>query len=229
MKLKAPADSWQDKISGTEEKFCFLRIIIMRGSVFMKINQKCEDKTDEELARLATEDQAYFLCIINRYQEKLLYYIRRISNVGIEESEDILQDVFIKVYKNLNDFDADLKFSSWIYRITHNQVISNFRKIQARPQNAGVDLSDDSYLKLASDLDIEYEINNKLLRKNIYQILNSMDKKYKDVLVLKFFEEKDYKEISDILKIPMGTVASLINRAKKKFRYDCEKQNIEII
>ena len=189
----------------------------------MKINQKCEDKTDEELAKLATEDQTYFLCIINRYQEKLFYYIRRISNVSIEEAEDILQDVFIKVYKNLNDFDVDLKFSSWIYRITHNQVISNFRKIQARPQNAGVDLNDDSYLKLASNLDIEYEVNNKLLKKNIYQILNSMDKKYKDVLVLKFFEEKDYKEISDILKIPMGTVASLMNRAKKKFR---EKKEI---
>ena len=223
MKLKALADSWLDKIVIREEKFCFLRIIITRGNVFMKINQKCEDKTDEELAKLATEDQTYFLCIINRYQEKLFYYIRRISNVSIEEAEDVLQDVFIKVYKNLNDFDVDLKFSSWIYRITHNQVISNFRKIQARPQNAGVDLSDDSYLKLASDLDIEYEVNNKLLRKNIYQILNSMDKKYKDVLVLKFFEEKDYKEISDILKIPMGTVASLINRAKKKFR---EKKEI---
>lgn len=190
----------------------------------MQSNANFEDKTDEELASLVIEDQAVFLHIMQRYQTKLLFYIKRISGLSNEEAEDVLQDVFIKVYQNINDFDADLKFSSWIYRIAHNQAISNFRKIQARPQNAGIDMDDDSLIGLAADLDIENEINNQFLRKNISQVLNNLDKKYQEVLVLKFFEEKDYKEISDILKKPMGTVASLMNRAKQKFREEYEKQ-----
>lgn len=190
----------------------------------MQSNANFEDKTDEELASLVIQDQAVFLHIMKRYQTKLLFYIKRISGLSNEEAEDVLQDVFIKVYQNINDFDADLKFSSWIYRIAHNQAISNFRKIQARPQNAGIDMDDDTLIGLAADLDIENEINNQFLRKNISQVLNNLDKKYQEVLVLKFFEEKDYKEISDILKKPMGTVASLMNRAKQKFREEYEKQ-----
>jgi RNA polymerase sigma-70 factor (ECF subfamily) len=56
-----------------------------------------------------------------------------------------------------------------------------------------------------------------------------MDSKYRYVLVLKFFEEKDYKEISDILKKPMGTVASLVNRAKKDFRKKIKEMGVELI
>lgn len=190
----------------------------------MPENPNYEEKSDEELVSLTIKDQAVFLHIMNRYQAKLLYYIKRISGLSDEEAEDVLQDVFIKVYQNLNDFDADLKFSSWIYRITHNQVISNFRKIQARPQSAGIDMGDDSLMGLAADMDIPGNIDNQLLRENINQVLNNLEYKYKEVLVLKFFEEKDYKEISDILKKPMGTVASLMNRAKQKFREELGEQ-----
>ncbi|HAM88933.1 MAG: RNA polymerase, sigma-24 subunit, ECF subfamily [Candidatus Falkowbacteria bacterium GW2011_GWC2_38_22] len=191
----------------------------------MPENSNIEEKSDEELVGLAIKDQAVFLHIMNRYQAKLLYYIKRISGLSNDEAEDVLQDVFIKIYQNLNDFDIDLKFSSWAYRITHNQVISNFRKIQARPQNAGIDLNDDSLRGLAADLDIEGKIDNSLLREKINKILNNLEYKYKEVLILKFFEEKDYKEISDILKKPMGTVASLMNRAKIKFREEMDRRD----
>src|SRR3989339_2062541 len=146
----------------------------------MPENSNIEEKSDEELVGLAIKDQAVFLHIMNRYQAKLLYYIKRISGLSNDEAEDVLQDVFIKIYQNLNDFDIDLKFSSWAYRITHNQVISNFRKIQARPQNAGIDLNDDSLRGLAADLDIEGKIDNSLLREKINKILNNLEYKYKE-------------------------------------------------
>ena len=92
-----------------------------------------DDKTDEELVKLALQKQEHFVYLINRYQHKLLRYIKRISNFSVEETEDILQEVFIKVYRNLEGFDQSLKFSSWIYRIAHNQTISHFRKSRAGP------------------------------------------------------------------------------------------------
>ncbi len=57
------------------------------------------------IVEMALENQAYFVCIMKKYKNRLLLYIKRISNVSYEDAEDILQNVFIKVYKNLNDFD----------------------------------------------------------------------------------------------------------------------------
>lgn len=181
------------------------------------------EKTDEELAKLSLESHAYFSCLINRYKSKLISYIRRISNASQEDAEDILQDVFIKVYKNLNDFDASLKFSSWIYRITHNIVISNFRKLKARPKQVEFNLDDDNVKSLAFDFNIEKELEIDYLKNKIFTTLGKLDVDYKEIIVLKFFEEKSYKEISDIIKKPMGTVASKMNKAKSEFKKEFEK------
>jgi RNA polymerase sigma-70 factor (ECF subfamily) len=190
--------------------------------------QAGEDKSDEEIVRLTLLDQEYFLHIIKRYKDKLFRYVMRISNLDEEGVEDVLQDVFLKVYQNLNDFDDSLKFSSWIYRITHNQVISNFRKLKARPQKAGFDLDDDLVKNLASELDLIKEFDAKLLEQQIASVLERLDTKYKEVLVLKFLEEKSYNEISDIIRKPVGTVGSLINRAKKDFGKEYEKEKKKI-
>lgn len=187
-----------------------------------------EDKTDEEIVKLSLADQEYFLHIIKRYKLKLYRYVLKISNIDPEEVEDILQEVFMKVYQNLNDFDDSLKFSSWIYRITHNQVISNFRKLKARPQKAGFDLDDDIIKNIASEFNLVNNLDAKILQEKIAKVIEKMDVKYREVLILKFLEEKSYNEISDIIKKPIGTVGSLMNRAKKEFREEFLKQDVKI-
>lgn len=177
-----------------------------------------QNKTDNELVALALTNQDYFLYIIKRYKIKLSSYIRRISGLRDEDIEDVLQDVFIKVYLNLNEFDSSLKFSSWIYRIAHNQVISDYRKKKVRPHGNTVELNEKAIEHIASNLNLVKEIDIKILRKSIFKILNKLDRKLKEVVVLKYFEEKNYKEISDIIKKPVGTVGSMINKAKKEFK-----------
>ncbi|MBT3412823.1 MAG: sigma-70 family RNA polymerase sigma factor [Candidatus Jacksonbacteria bacterium] len=191
------------------------------------MNKKaCEGKTDEELVKLTLQDNQYFLCLMRNYEEKLMRYIKRISNASTEEAEDVLQEVYIKVYQNLNDFDTSLKFSSWIYRITRNEVISTFRKKSSRPQSFGGEAAEIILEKMASDLDTKKAVDTEYLQKNIYTILEKMDIKYKEVLVLRYLEEKDYNEISDILKKPVGTVSTLLNRAKKNFKKELDKHEI---
>jgi RNA polymerase sigma-70 factor (ECF subfamily) len=185
-------------------------------------------KTDEDLVELTIKDQEFFAHIMNRYEGKLSRYIKRLSNYSPEETEDVLQDVFIKVYKNINDFDTDLKFSSWIYRITHNEVISNHRKKKRRPESAPGEENDIALGNIISEINTEKEVDTKMLNKSIYEIFKKMDDKYRDVLVLNYFEEKSYKEISDILKKPMGTIAALLNRAKKDFKKELEKSDIKL-
>lgn len=189
---------------------------------------KCAGKNDEELVSLSLRDQEFFLCIVKNYEAKLARYIARISNFSAEERQDILQEIFIKVYKNLNAFDNSLKFSSWIYRIAHNETISHFRKSKSRPQIVAIGEDNRLIENLASDLDLEKEIDHNILTEKIITLLGLIDYKYREVLILRFLEDKSYQEISDILKKPQNTVATLINRAKKKLIDQIQKTNFKI-
>ena len=184
----------------------------------MSYNQHPEDLTDEDLVLLTLDNANTFSYIVERYQKKLLYYIRRISGVSHEEAEDMLQEIFVKMYANLNSFDISLKFSSWAYRIAHNHVISSHRKKKARPDGVSFDADESLVTKLASSLDLELELDQQFLHEHIESLFDKLDVKYREVMVLKYFEEKSYDEISDILKKPVGTIGTLLNRAKKQFK-----------
>ncbi|MFA6193813.1 MAG: RNA polymerase sigma factor [Parcubacteria group bacterium] len=189
--------------------------------------EKCGEKTDEELVALTIENQDFFSCLADRYTEKLTRYIMRISASTREDAEDLLQEIFVKAYRYLNDFDQSLKFSSWIYRIAHNQVISQWRKTKSRPQVIKFEADEDFLKFIAADEDLALDTERKFEGEEVRHLVDTLDEKYKEVLVLKFIEGKDYKEISDILQKPLGTVATLINRAKKQLKKTIEEKGIE--
>jgi RNA polymerase sigma-70 factor, ECF subfamily len=191
----------------------------------MIVKEKCENSSDEELVVKTLTDQEFYYCLVIRYEEALKRYIKRITNIGETEVEDVLQNVFLKAYLNLNDFDADLKFSSWLYRIAHNEAISNHRKRSARHMDDVLAIDDG--VDLPDMLSLERELDVKLTVSQIGQVLAQLDEKYREVLVLKFIEEKDYTEISDILQKPIGTVGTLISRAKKQFKAVANKNGIK--
>ena len=184
-----------------------------------------DKRSDSDLVALSLKNSGYFSSIIERYEHKLSRYIGRLCHCSKEDIEDLLQEIFVKIYRNLNDFDHKLKFSSWVYRIAHNEVISHYRKIKARPQS--VDLDHDLAVsdKIKDDFATFFDRNlNKI---KIFEVFATLDLKYKDILILRFFEEMSYEEISDILRKPPGTVATLLNRAKKQFKEKSKKLNIE--
>lgn len=189
----------------------------------------CEEFSDEELVKKSIKNIDFFACIYDRYEKKLILYILRISNFSVFESEEILQESFIKVWKNLNEFDQSLKFSSWVYRIVHNVTITEWKKSQSKGKNKIQKINEELFVNLPAKLDLGVELNKKFDENNIRKVLSIMPEKYRDILILKFLEEKSYKEISDILKKPSGTVATLVNRAKKSFRQIVEQENISFI
>ena len=193
----------------------------------MVISSECINKTDEQIVVLTLKNQDYYLCLMKRYEAKLLNYILKISNISREDAEDILQEVFVKAYQNLNDFDLNFIFSNWIYTIAHNTTISAFRKKKVGLQTVSWDDKDLNNI-LKPTLDVEDASLQKLSYKQILKIINQLPLKYKDVLILKFVEGKDYREISDILHKPMGTIATLINRAKKSLKQELKKEDIKL-
>jgi RNA polymerase sigma-70 factor (ECF subfamily) len=159
----------------------------------------------------------FFSCLYERYEERMLRYIKRIAHLSADEAEDILQEAFIKIWKNLNAFDQNLKLSSWIYRIVHNHTISYLRKKYAYGQVAKVEWNEKLEAFLPGERTDEWaEFPENSIATD--EILSSLPLSFKEVLVLKFLENMSYEEISDVLKIPEGTVATRINRAKKAFR-----------
>ena len=183
------------------------------------------EATDEKLVELALEDVDWFGLLVERYEPRLKRYILRISSFPIETVEEILQDVFLKIWKNLNGFSGSVKFSSWIYRIAHNETISAFRKAKSRGHDQQVEL--DETLFIPDKTDFVKEFDQQLTAVKIKKTLEHLPEKYREVLVLKFLEDQSYEEIADILRCPMGTVATLISRAKKQFRAEAEKQDIQ--
>ena len=191
----------------------------------------CNKNTDKDIIELVSSWEAdAFYCLVEKYEKKLLNYILRITNVSYEDAENLLQDIFLKVYTNINSYNSDYSFSSWIYRIAHNYTIDYYKKTKNKQNidlNSWNDDENINFLELIkSDENLEENILTKELVLKIKNILNTLDIKYKEILILKFLEEKNYREISDILKIPEWTVATLINRWKKQFRQKAEEENL---
>lgn len=170
---------------------------------------------DEELAALAKSSSESFGVLMKRYESRLLAFIRRMSGCRSEDAEDILQESFIKAYYNLNDFDPSLKFSSWIYRIVRNETVSEWRKKKARPS---VILDSESWAKIKAANDLAGEMSQKMDREIVERAVNQLPEKYREVVILNYFEGRSYEEMADILRKPTGTIGTLINRAKKQLK-----------
>jgi RNA polymerase sigma-70 factor, ECF subfamily len=173
--------------------------------------------SDEDVVELVrSKDKEVYAVIIKRYQGKLFRYASLILN-DEHHGADVVQEGFIKAYINLNAFDTKKKFSSWIYRIVHNEAVNQLAKNKRQ-------IPLDPEIEFASGVNIEASYIKQELIKNTHHCLENMPLIYKEPLSLMFLEEKSYEEISDILHLPLGTVGTRINRAKGIMKKLCQKQ-----
>lgn len=173
--------------------------------------------SDEELVRRALEDKSLFGELVDRYQAKLTRYITRLGVRDPDDQVDVLQDIFLKTYRNLNGFDTSLQFSSWIYRIAHNESISWYRKKNVRPEGHLIAEGEEVLSFLSSKEEpVDVRFDKEINAGEVNDALLKIDSKYREVIILRFFEHKEYDEISDILQIPVGSVGTLLHRGKKQ-------------
>jgi len=170
--------------------------------------------TDEQLAELSFKDNYYFNEIVDRYAQKIKRYVARITG-NWHDSEDLTQDVFFKAYQNIASFNPKMKFSSWIYRIAHNESV-NFIKKHYKVKN--VEFNDEIKNDLTEDNDAIGKITLSEDKKIIQEALNKLPLRDREILELAFFEEKSYLEISDILEISINSIGPNIKRAKDKLK-----------
>lgn len=152
-------------------------------------------------------------------------YILQMSSMEYEEAENLLQNVFIKVYQNINEYQEQWSFSSWIYRITHNAIIDHFRANKS--ENGNISLDDEEYAYIVAALTDGLSPDQELLRSDarecVKKSIATLPQDYREAIILRYFEDRSYQEMSDILKIPIGTASTLVNRAKKRLLESLEK------
>ena len=181
----------------------------------------CESSADEEIALLIQSGKVdFFDFLIERYENKIRRYSRKFLS-DYEDINDILQDIFIKAYKNIQSFDTKRKFSPWLYRIAHNELVNVLKKKKRNPLPM-FDL-DVFFPQYFSDNSLNQQIDRQDMREIIDKCLDKLELKYREPIILYYFEELNYKEIADVMQIPISTVGIRIKRAKKIMRSICKK------
>ena len=158
----------------------------------------------------ATKEAAY-TAIIKKYQEKLYWHIRRMV-VDHEDANDVLQNMFIKVWRSLDNFREDSQLYTWLYRIATNESLTF---IEQQKRRSAASLSDeDSYLsnKLVADKDFD----EKKLEWKLQKAIQLLPEKQKAVFNLRYFEEMPYEEMSRVLETSEGALKASYHHAVKK-------------
>ncbi|PLR65952.1 MULTISPECIES: RNA polymerase sigma factor SigW [Bacillaceae] len=166
-------------------------------------------------------DQNAFAEIVDIYKDKIYQLCYRMLG-NSHEAEDIAQEAFIRAYVNINSYDMDKKFSTWLYRIATNLTIDRIRK--KKPDyylDAEVTGTEGltMYSQVAADVALpEDQVETMELQEMIQKEILKLPDKYRSVIVLKYIDELSLIEISEILNLPIGTVKTRIHRGREALR-----------
>ena len=185
------------------------------------------DITDEQLIKkFQNGDENAFTELVNRYKDKIINFIYRFTG-DIDSSEDLTQETFLKVYIKKDSYREVAKFSTWLYTIAGNLAKTELRKIKRRKTYSVSDLSRDDNQFIIKDIESEnYENHDNKEEQFLQESIIELDQEFRTIIILREIQELSYESISKILKLPLGTVKSRINRGKIKLRNILTKRGI---
>jgi RNA polymerase sigma-70 factor (family 1) len=155
-----------------------------------------------------------FTLLLKKYQQKLYWHIRRIV-IEHEDADDVVQDVFIKVWKNLDSFRNDSQLYTWLYRIATNESITFLNKKKSKFNVSFEDLSE----KLADSLNDDNFFSGDEIQKKLQKALLTLPEKQRLVFNMKYYDDLKFQEISDILGTSVGALKASYHLAVKKIEH----------
>lgn len=176
--------------------------------------------TDEDLIFLFQDGEMLaFEEIVKRYKDSLMNYIYRFLG-DMSESEDIVQETFLRVFRNKRAYKKIAKFSTWIYTIAGNLAKTELRKRKKRNLYSVSEIGyDDKDFEISDEtLSPESKTNTSMSEEIIQKEIQQLSPKFREVIVLRDIQELSYEEISKIIKVPLGTVKSRVNRARLRLQ-----------
>jgi RNA polymerase sigma-70 factor (ECF subfamily) len=168
----------------------------------------------QQLQNSKTRDRA-FRVLITQYKERLYWHIRKIVVVH-DDADDVLQNTFVKIFKNIEKFNSQSKLYSWMYRIATNESITFINK---KAKERSVDISDYQE-KLMSTLESDIYFSGDEIQIILQKAIATLPQKQQLVFNMKYFDELKYDEISSILETSVGALkASYFHAVKKIEKY----------
>jgi RNA polymerase sigma-70 factor, ECF subfamily len=166
--------------------------------------------------------------LVKRHMNRVHSIVYRIVN-NKEESEDITQEVFVKVFNNLNKFEQQAAFSSWLYRIATNSALDALEKNKRQTKNFTFRTSKQNQgesetvfaalnLQASPESDPEEKAMQKELRDCINRVLKKLDREHAYLLIMRDFDDLSYDEIAKAVAARLGAVKMRIHRARLAFR-----------
>ncbi len=155
--------------------------------------------------------EAAFTQIIRKYQEKLYWHIRRMV-VEHEDANDVLQNMFIKVWKNLDNFREDSQLYTWLYRIATNESLTY---LEQQKKRSSLSISDED-TGLEYKLKADKHFDGKKLEWKLQMAIQRLPEKQRAVFNLRYFEEMPYEEMSRVLETSEGALKASYHHAVKK-------------
>jgi RNA polymerase sigma-70 factor, ECF subfamily len=181
-----------------------------------------EEIIKKRIKQVLKGDQNAFGEIVELYKDKVFQLCFRMVG-NSHEAEDLAQEAFVRAYININSFNQNLKFSTWLYRIATNLCIDRLRKKKPDyfldAEIAGTE-GLNMYSQIPSKTVLpEDEVVSLEIQQQIQNEISKLPEKYRAVIVLKYIEELSLNEISSILEIPLGTVKTRIHRGREALRH----------
>ncbi|MBK0381875.1 sigma-70 family RNA polymerase sigma factor [Pedobacter sp. SD-b] len=155
-----------------------------------------------------------FSLLLEKYQQKVYWHIRRMV-LNHDDADDLVQDVFIKVWKNLINFRQDSQLYTWIYRIATNECITFLKKKRAKNNISIDDLGE----QLSENLNEENYFSGDAIQKKLQEALLTLPEKQKLVFNMKYYDDLKFQEISDILGTSVGALKASYHLAVKKIEH----------
>jgi RNA polymerase sigma factor (sigma-70 family) len=157
-----------------------------------------------------TRNEAFNL-LLKKYQQKIYWHVRRMV-IDHDDADDLVQDVFIKIWKNLPGFRSDAQLYTWMYRIATNECITFLNK---KKQKNNIPLDDVSYELAESLADSSYLSGDKVQLK-LQQALLTLPDKQRLVFNMKYYDDMKYEEMSEVLGTSVGALKASFHLAVKK-------------
>lgn len=173
--------------------------------------KKLTDKELLDLFKNKSKTELVFSQLIKKYAEPLYYQIRKITR-NHEETNDILQNVWIKVFKSLSSFNSDSSLYTWLYRIARNETINHMNK---EKRHRSIDV-DDSFIEIISGHHVLNNFSEEKVQEALLEAINQLPEKQALVFQLKFFDELKYSEISLRLNTSEGALKASYHIAVQK-------------
>ncbi len=189
-----------------------------KENLSIRENPSASSLEDDEFVLNAMKgDQRAFKMLMDKYQKPLYFHVLKMVKEH-EQVEDLVQEAFMKAFNNIQSYNTNYAFSTWLYRITTNHTIDYLRKRKLKTTSIHdpVKTRDGEVeIQISSHTETDRNIIRKERKEIIHDAINRLPEKYRQVIEMRHLDEMSYDEIADELNLPLGTVKAHIFRARE--------------